>query len=39
MIEFISKDREKDVIYIIFKRSDIKSIQIELIKNIEDKAK
>lgn len=39
MIEVISRNREKNPIYVIFKELDIKPAQIELIQNIKDEAK
>lgn len=39
MIEVISRDREKNLIYIMFKESDNKSAWIEFIQNIDDETK
>lgn len=39
MIEVISRDREKRLIYVMFKRLDIKPAYIELIQNIKSEAK
>lgn len=39
IIEVIFGDKEKDPIYIIFKRLDIKSTYIEFIQNIKSEAK
>ena len=39
LIEVISREREKCLIYIIFKRLDIKPAWIELIQNIKSKTK
>lgn len=39
MIDVISRDKNLSLIYVIFTKADIKTVEIKFIKNIEDNGK